>query len=722
MLAAFRHVIPRTVARSAASLRVLASVPSASSLFTVSVPRVRTPALAMMPSASARTFCAAASGGEEPAVVQPPQPPPAAVGPEREHAFQAETVRLLQIVANSLYTDKEVFIRELVSNASDALEKLRHNQMVSAGTPLEDPDTPLEIRIDVDEKGGVFTITDTGIGMSDEEMVSNLGTIARSGSRRFVEAIEGGSAKPDIIGNFGVGFYSSFMVADEVKVWSKSSDPAKGGHVWTTLDGAGHFRIAPVDGARRGTRIQLKLRDSCKEFATVEAVKRVVAKYSSFVGFPILVNGQRVNTVGAVWRMSKQDVTQEMHNEFYRFVSNAFDDPMYSFQFSTDSPLDLRTVLYVPSMHMEKYGMGRMTPGLNVFSRKVLVQAKMQGLLPDWLRFVRGVVESEDIPLHISREHLQDSALIRKIGSVVSKRVIKFLAEEARRDPAKYDKFFAEFGQFIKEGLLTDANYKDELGVLLRYESTAVSAGQVTSFDSYLERSADKSDKADIYYLVASSRSVAELSPYYEPFKERGIEVVLLYSPIEEFVMTSLANYKGHPLVSIERSDLKIDQELKADKDKKKEAGPGADGKEGADPAAAASLTTEQAGDLAGWLTLTLTKEKVTSVTTTERLSASPCIVTDHEASSHRMRKLMSLNAGEAAASIPPQRLEINPRHPVIVGLYHAKDSDPVLASKVAEQLFDNALVSAGLLDDPRTMLKRLNALLEDALKGAKKN
>lgn len=711
-----RHVLSRS-----ASLRALTSLPSVARSATARVPHflARAPAVASFPAGtpSARLLCSSAGAGEP--AGQSPQPPPAAVGPEREHAFQAETVRLLQIVANSLYTDKEVFIRELVSNASDALEKLRHNQMVSAGTPLEDPDTPLEIRIDVDEKAGIFTITDTGIGMSDEEMVSNLGTIARSGSRRFVEAIEGGSAKPDIIGNFGVGFYSSFMVADEVKVWSKSADPAKAGHVWTTLDGAGHFRIAPVDGARRGTRIQLKLRDSSKEFATVEAVKRVVAKYSSFVGFPILVNGQRVNTVGAVWRMSKQDVTQEMHNEFYRFVSNAFDDPMYSFQFSTDSPLDLRTVLYVPSMHMEKYGMGRMTPGLNVFSRKVLVQAKMQGLLPDWLRFVRGVVESEDIPLHISREHLQDSALIRKIGSVVSKRVIKFLAEEARRDPAKYDKFFAEFGQFIKEGLLTDANYKDELGVLLRYESTAVSAGQVTSFDSYLERSADKSDKAEIYYLVASSRSVAELSPYYEPFKERGIEVVLLFSPIEEFVMTSLANYKGHPLVSIERSDLKIDQELKAAKDKKEA---GADGKEGTDPSVTTSLTTEQAGDLAGWLTLTLTKDKVMSVTTTERLSASPCIVTDHEASSHRMRKLMSLNAGEAAASIPPQRLEINPRHPVIIGLFHTKDTDPILASKVAEQLFDNALVSAGLLDDPRTMIKRLNALLEDALRGAKKN
>eukprot|EP01040_Poterioochromonas_malhamensis_P009323 gene9323-10124_t len=631
-------------------------------------------------------------------------------------SFQAETRKLLDIVTHSIYTDKEVFLRELVSNASDALEKFRYFQV--SGAVKGDGTHPLEINIITDSEKNTLTIIDNGIGMTREELVANLGTIARSGSKQFVEQLskgEGstGASKDGIIGQFGVGFYSSFMVSDEVSVESLSGQKDAGEATYNRWksDGSGEFlveNVSEIEGltSPHGSKIVMKLKESCKEFSDAERIKSIIRHYSSFVSFPIKVNGDVVNTVGAIWLKDKKEVTDEQYKEFYKFISNAFDEPKYTLHFRTDAPIDLKCILFVPSFHSEKFGMGVMEPGVNLYSRKVLIESKPKDLLPDWLRFLKGVVDSEDLPLSLSREKPQDSRLLTRIKDALTRKLLKFLEDEMKNNPTKFREFYNEYHMFLKQGVCQDYKFMDSLSKLLMFESSSGSSDHLVTFDEYISRCPP--EQKDIYYLVAPNREAALSSPYYETFKKHKREVLLLYSTIDDFVMSNLKTFAGRNLVSAETSSIKFDDAPSG------EAGD-------------VTLTEDQGKDLCGWLQMTLGEKLVREVRVTHRLSDSPAIVTDHESGAMRrmLRMVEQANSRSATVSLlPPQVLEINPKHPIIAHLFQLKDNPNhnATSSLVAQQLYDNALMSAGLLEDPRAMIPRLNQILLHSLKSSSHN
>ncbi|MFH0882030.1 MAG: molecular chaperone HtpG, partial [bacterium] len=401
--------------------------------------------------------------------------------------FKAEVAQLLSIVINSLYTDREIFVRELISNASDALEKMRHLSLTrKEAVHVEEGD--LEIRIDLDDEAKTFTITDTGIGMTRDEASENLGTIAHSGSRAFLQQIASGQpVDVNLIGQFGVGFYSSFMAAKKVTVQTRSWQPDTEPVIWSS-EGAGSFSIRSADPELpRGTTVTVDLRDDAGEFADTDTIKRLIRQYSNFVPFPIRVNGEQVNTVQPLWTKPKSEIGNDEMKEFYRFVANTFDDPIYSFHFAADAPLAIHSLLFVPGQNVEGFGLGRMEPGVALYCKRVLIQSQVEELLPEYFRFIRGVVDSEDLPLNISRETMQDSALVAKLRRVLTGRLIKFLAEEAKGDPKKYSEFYGNFGVFLKEGVATDGDNRNELAKLLLYDSSADPEKKV-SLEQYLER------------------------------------------------------------------------------------------------------------------------------------------------------------------------------------------------------------------------------------------
>lgn len=327
---------------------------------------------------------------------------------------------------------------------------------------------------------------------------------------------ESGDALSGIIGKFGVGFYSAFMVADRVEVFSQSAISGNQSYVWSS-DGSGSYEIAEASEVTRGSKIVIHLKESCKEYGTAAKVESIIRRYSNFVSFPIQLNGETVNTVQALWTKSESDVTEEEYTEFYKFIANAFDEPAYRLIFKSDAPIELKTLFFIGSSHTERFGYARLEPGVSLYSRKVLIERNSPDILPDWLRFVRGVVDSEDLPLSLSREKMQDSRLILKLKDVLTRRIIRFLEQQSNKDPEKFDKFFKEFGQFIKEGICTDFSNKDALAKLLRYDSSQMETDKLTTLDEYVSRCPP--DQNEIYYLCAPTRAIAEASPYYEAFK-----------------------------------------------------------------------------------------------------------------------------------------------------------------------------------------------------------
>ncbi len=603
------------------------------------------------------------------------------------HHFQAEIQQLLDIVIHSLYTDKEIFIRELISNAADACEKLRFDQ--SSGKSVYQPETAPTIAVTTDDKSGTITITDTGCGMTHGELVENLGTIAHSGTKAFLKQLSE-NKKPDInlIGQFGVGFYSAFMVAKKVTVFTRSLASEDQGWQWT-CEGMGGYEIDPVNDLPRGTKITLELKDDAKEFANDGTVERIIQRYSSFVPFPIELNGKRLNTVQAIWARNKNEIKEEEYNEFYTFIGHDHDKPLFRLHFSADAPLAIQALLFVPQHNFETMGMGRIDSEVNLYCRKVLIQAKAKGLFPDWLRFLKGVVDSEDLPLNISRETMQDTSLMQKLNKVLTTRFLKFLDEQSEKEPAAYETFYGEYQRFLKEGVVTDFTHKESLGKLLRYESSMVDAGKLTSLADYVKRM--PSDQKEIYCLLAANRAAAEGSPYYEVFKERKWEVLFLYDAWDEFVIEHLHSFDGKALRPAEKADLSLSASQSG------------------------ALGEDAAKDLAKWLKETL-GDNINEVRVSQRLVESPAVVVDADkmltAGMRRMMKAMKQGDLPAAK----YDFEINRAHPVIARLDAVRQKDAALASAVAAQLLDNARVAAGLLEDPRAMLTRMNTLLEKVL------
>lgn len=609
--------------------------------------------------------------------------------PER-HEFQAEVKQILNIVIHSLYTDKEIFIRELVANASDALEKLRH-LLLTEKTIFEDA-LPLEVNITTDEEANTIIFQDHGIGMNHDELIENLGTIAHSGSKSFLESIkESGSKNENLIGQFGVGFYSAFMVAEKVDVYAHSWRSNDKSYCWSS-QGMGDYTIEDCSPQSRGCKIVIKLKEECKEFSNKDTVKRILERYSNFIPFPLNLNGERVNKFDALWLRNKSDIKEEEYKDFYKFQSNAFDAPLSWLHFNADAPLEINALLFIPSENIERLGaFGRMNSTVALYCRKVLIDAEPKGLLPEWLRFLKGLVDSADLPLNISRQTMQDSALIQKLNRVITKRFLKHLEEMAAKKPEEYKVFWKKFDYFLKEGITMDFNHREQLAKLLRFESSLAQKGELISLTDYVSRMKDS--QKEIYYLVGADRASLENSPYFEAFKLRGIEVLFLYEPIDDFVMSHLGEYEEKKFVSCDQAELDLP-----------EAHSEAEGE---------PLDENSTKELCTWLQGVLGSERVESVTVSNRLITGPVLILHSDkmmnANMRRMYRLMKED------NLPELKvnLQINIKHNLIKSLYKLMKTNVSRSEVIANQLFDNALMSAGLLENPREMIERTYHILE---------
>ncbi len=613
--------------------------------------------------------------------------------------FETEVRQLLDIVIHALYSDREVFVRELASNGSDALEKLRLKQLTE--NAIHQPELELRLSITTDEESKTITIADSGIGMTEEEIVEYLGTIAHSGTKKYLEKLKEsqGTSTQDLIGQFGVGFYSVFMVADEVEVTTRSWQPDAKPVKWTS-DGREGYTLeeAPAD-TPRGTSILIKLKDvdtskeGAQDFSSTERVRGIVQRYSNFIGFPIDFNGEHLNTVQAIWLKNKKDVTPEEYQSFYQFIAHTDRESMSHMHFNAEAPIAIASVLYIPEENPESMGFGRTEPQVSLYCHKVLIDGKPEGLLPEWLRFLAGVVDSEDLPLNISREMLQDNSLMRKISNIITSRFIKHMESMAKDDTELYAKFYTQFSRFLKEGVVTSWEHKESLGKLLRFESTFTEEGQTTSFADYISRM--KENQKDIYVLYGSSRAQLESSPYLDALKARGFEVAYFTEGGDQFVIDSLMRMEDKEIKSIDRANLDL-PELDATDD------------------GAPSLDATEAAGLTEWVNKRF-ENQFDKVTTSDRASAVPAIALQSENGiSPEVRAYLQA----MGQSVPESKAEIalNPKNPIVMKLASLRQSDEELAGLLAGQIIDTALLRAGMLENPAQLAENSQALLERLL------
>jgi len=628
------------------------------------------------------------------------------VAPE-QHAFKAEVQKLLHIITHSIYTNKEIFLRELISNASDALDKLRFE--TSRSTEIKDPEAPLEIRITADEDAGTLTIEDTGVGMTRDEVIENLGTIAKSGSEEFLRTMEAARQEGEqleqkdasgIIGRFGVGFYAVFMVADKVSVASRSFHPQAEPVVWES-DGAGAYNVfTPEQDLHRGTRITVHLKDDAKDYLQKGRLESVIKKHSNFISFPILLEGEKINTIPALWREPKFQITPEQYEEFYKFQTYDVKAPLEVIHTAVDAPVQFTALAFVPETGSDIFGVGSQQEyGLDLYVRRVLIQRQNKELLPEYLGFLKGVVDTEDLPLNISRETLQENALIRKIKTTLTKQVLSHLEKMAKEDPGKYETFWRAHGRTFRLGYSDFVN-KDKFTPLLRFNSSwHEDAKGLTSLDDYIARAGE--GQKEIYYIAGTSREAINLNPHLEIFKDKGLEVVYLYEPMDELIMDTVGEYKDFKLVSAELADLKKLEELPSvaeKKDKPEEL----DEKGKEDFEALLKKMREILG------------ERITEVRESHRLSDSPCCLVSPEGGvSSSMQKIMHIVSKDT--SIPQKVLEVNREHPLVRNLLriYRNDAEDELLKTSVEQLYESSLLLEGYLHDPHAMVARINQLLQ---------
>ncbi len=606
------------------------------------------------------------------------------------HQFQTEVRQLLDIVIHAFYSDREVFVRELVSNASDALEKLRLKQLTQSA--VYEPERELRISITTDEEAHTLTIADSGIGMTEEEVVEYLGTIAHSGTKKFLEAMKESQSGPqDLIGQFGVGFYSAFMAATEVEVTTRSWQPDAKAVKWTS-DGQEGYKLedAPAD-TPRGTSILIRLKDDAQDFAKANRLRHIVGKYSNFVGFPIDCNGEHINTVQAIWMKNKKDVTPEEYEGFYKFISHTEGTPLSYMHFSADAPIVLNSVLFIPEENPEAMGFGRCEPNVSLYCHKVLIDSKPENLLPEWLRFLTGVVDSEDLPLNISREMLQDNSLLRRISGIITKRFIKHLETLAKDDAEKYENFWLQFSRYLKEGIVTSLEHKESLAKLLRFESTFTEPGKLTSFADYISRM--KENQKDIYVLFGASRAQLEHSPYLDALTARGFEVCFFTDGGDQFVVESLMKVDDKEIKSIDRANLDLPP-LEHQPDP-----PG--------------LDENEAKGLTEWVSARFSD--FSKITTSDRVTSAPAIALQGE---HDISPEVKAYLKAMGQPVPENHPEIafNPHSPIVQKLAQLRTENEELADLLAGQLINTALLRAGMLDDPAKLADNSQALLEKLL------
>ncbi|HSU65363.1 MAG TPA: molecular chaperone HtpG [Tepidisphaeraceae bacterium] len=616
--------------------------------------------------------------------------------------FKTELKQLLDLIIHSLYTKKEIFLRELISNAADAIDKLRFESLKEP--ELVGGDSDFRIRVIPDEKAGTITVSDNGIGMSREAIVSNLGTIARSGTREFLRDLQSADAKdrPELIGQFGVGFYSSFMVADRVTVLSRAAGPNAEGVRWES-DGQGEFSVEPAEKSSRGTDVTLHLREDAKEFLQGWRLREIIKRYSDFISHPIVLvteeekdgktetKEETVNSRQAIWLRPKNEVKEKEYNEFYKQLTRDTENPLKTIHIAAEGTMEFRALLFIPAHRgMDWLAGPERKSGIDLYVRRVLIQHESEELAPPYLRFVKGVVDSADLPLNVSRETLQHNPLLAKIRSNLVNRVLKTLDEMKSSDYDSYLKFYKEFGANLKEGAAQDWSNRDRLADLLLFESTKTKAGEFTSLADYVSRM--PADQKEIYFLTGETRSMLENSPYVESFKARGQEVLLLTDPVDEYLTGSLHQYKDKPLRPVDRGETEADKE-QAEKNK------------------------ERQGQFAKLIEALKTRiPEVQDVRLSTRLRESAaCLVADEGAmGAHLERLLQRMGRGE---EVPASKriLELNPDDPAVQRLRELAEKDPAdpRVETYGRLLYDQAVIAEGSrIQDPAAFAKRVNALI----------
>ncbi|MFA7289851.1 MAG: molecular chaperone HtpG [Melioribacteraceae bacterium] len=614
--------------------------------------------------------------------------------------FKAEVKQLLDILVHSLYTSREIFLRELVSNGSDALDKLRFES--NRGTEIVDKDLPLEIRIDFDEKEKTITVKDTGIGMTKDELINNIGTIAKSGSAEFLKTLQESKGDANnIIGKFGVGFYSVFMIAKEVIIKSKSFKADAPAIEWKS-DGLGDFEIKESDEKLgRGTTIIIYLKDEATEYASDWKLKGIINKHSNFINFPILVKEEKVNTINAIWREPKSSVTKEQYDEFYKFLSYDTESPLEVIHKSVDAPIQFNSLLFIPKKSDEYFWMNKDNYGLDLYVRRVLIQHKNKDLLPEYLSFVKGIVDSEDLPLNISRETLQENAVFSKISQSVTNQVLSQLADIAKNDSAKYNDFWKEHGRVFKLSYMDFVN-QEKIVELLRFNSSFnEKKEELSSIAEYAARMKD--DQKEIYYAFGTSREGLALDPHLEIFRDKGIEVLYLFDPIDEFVISAFRKYKDFEFKSVENADAKKLEKFSNLKEKEKKF------------EKLAKEDKKQFSSLLSKMKLIL-GDKVEDIKETERLSGSPaCLSSKDEGMTSSMKKILKMQNQDMGQE--KRILEINPDHTLVRNLITVfkKNAEDEFIVNVTNQLYESALLLEGNLEDPHALVDRLNKMLEQS-------
>ncbi|MDH5736014.1 MAG: molecular chaperone HtpG [Gammaproteobacteria bacterium] len=618
--------------------------------------------------------------------------------------FQAEVKQLLKLMIHSLYSNKEIFLRELISNASDACDKLRFEALGKGDLYESDPD--LKIRIDYDKDKKTITITDNGIGMSRDELVENIGTIASSGTKRFMESLSGDQAKDSqLIGQFGVGFYSTFIVADKVTVLTRRAGLSADQGVRWESDGEGSFTLETIERAQRGTEIILHVRDDEVEFVDGWRLRNIVHTYSDHISLPIMMKkeamgeddkdkqpeDEAVNKASALWARPKAEIEEDEYKEFYKHIAHDFEEPMKWTHNRVEGNQSYTSLLYIPRhAPFDLYDRDRKR-GIKLYVKRVFIMDETEHLMPNYLRFVRGIVDSDDLPLNVSREILQHNRVIDKIRAASVKKVLGMLESMAKNETEQYAEFWSAFGQVMKEGPIEDFANKEQLAKLLRFSSTQTdNKTQDVSLENYVSRMKDGQEK--IYFITADSFAAAKNSPHLEVFRRKGIEVLLLSDRVDEWLVEHLTEFDGKKLQSVAKGDLDLGEiEDEADKQAQQKA-------EG------------DFKDVIEKIKASL-EEKAKDVRLTHRLTDSPsCLVLDQHDMGMQMQQILKAAGQNVPVSKPI--LELNPEHALVLQLKDMDNQDQL--AEWSHILFDQAMLAeGGQLEDPAAFVKRMNAMLQ---------
>lgn len=621
---------------------------------------------------------------------------------QKNFEFKTEVKQLLHLLAFSLYKNKEIFLRELISNASDALSKLRYLKLTSQ-EEIADRDIDLEIEIVIDKKDKILKVIDTGIGMTEEEIINNIGTIAKSGTLEFLKKIGDENKKNiDAIGQFGVGFYSSFIVAKKVCVISKSYKPDAKPVEWES-DGSGTYSIKESEKKKRGTEVILYLKDGEEEFLEKYRVESIIQKYSNFISYPILIEKGQVNKVEALWLKPKSAITEEDYKEFFKFIAHSSDEPLFYEHLVADAPFQYRALLFCPKTTFEMLGFQNPDYGLALYSNKVMIMQECKDLIPKFLRFIKGIVDSEDIPLNISRETIQNNTAVIKIKQLITKNIITTLENMMKNNKEKYLEFYKNFKNYLKEGVLEDWENKSKIAALLLFNSSKCKEkDELVSLNEYIIRMMPGQN--EIYYLYGLDRNTIENSPYIEIFQSKNIEVLYLSEPIDEIVLTNLAEFENKKFKNIEQANIDSLKDIVSDTPNKEQE----------------KIDEEIQSKVSKLIKFMkdLLKDKVKDVVESQRLVGSAgVLVQPDEGMSSQVEKIMKMMHKDFTSS--KKILEINPKNLLIKNIaeLYAKEKDSDLVKNLCFQLYDNLILLEGTVEEPSNIIKRINFIMEELTK-----